>query len=467
MPFSYRDALDRLLTLADFERKSRAGEPPDWHLRRMEALLGRLDNPHLAAPVVHVAGSKGKGSTSAMVASMLGAAGYRAGLYISPHLHRFTERIQVGREQVSETAFAGLLARLWPAVDAIGAEGALGRVSVFELLTAMAFVHFRAVGCDAAVIEVGLGGRLDATNLVRPAVSVITPISLDHVKVLGDTLAKIAFEKAGIIKPGAPAVIGRQDAQARRVFETVARERGAALVDALSEVALISQDAPSEGPQKFTLRGRLGQYVVTLPLLGLHQVDNARLAVAAIEQLERCGFSVRPDAIEAGLRDVRWPARAEVVSEGPPLVLADGAHNDASASALVAAVNRHFPERSPLVFLTGGTSGHDFAATARVFAHAGGRFVVTQSRHPRAVPAAEFAAALERQGARVAAVEEDAAGALAVATRLAGGRRGMVVATGSLFIAAEIRELLLGIEPELYPDLKGPLTQPYTAGAAV
>jgi dihydrofolate synthase/folylpolyglutamate synthase len=472
MTLSYRAAIDQLLSLADFERKSRAGEPPDWHMRRMEALLARVGDPHLTAPVVHVAGSKGKGSTSAMAASCLRAARYRTGLYTSPHLHKFTERIQVDGEPVPDETFASLVERLWPDVQAIGAQGTLGHVSVFELLTAMAFVHFRDIRCDAAVIEVGLGGRLDATNLVSPAVSVITPISLDHVRILGDTIPKIASEKAGIIKPGKPVVLGRQEPAARRVFEAVARERHSPLTDALSSVVLISEAPPSEGPQEFVLKGRLGDYNITLPMLGPHQIDNARTAVAAVETLTARGLDIPPAAIERGLAEVKWPARTEVITLGPPLVLADGAHNDASALALVATLRKHFPGRTPVIYIIGGTSGHDFTDTVRTLIRHSApspeavRLVITQSRHPKAIPAADFAAALERDKVAVAAVTPDTGSALVTARRMAEGP-GMVVATGSLFVASEVIEIIRGIEPELYPDLKGPFTLPYTATAGV
>jgi dihydrofolate synthase/folylpolyglutamate synthase len=463
MPLTYRQSLDQLLSLADFERKSRASEPPDWHLQRMGALLESLGDPHLAVPVVHVAGSKGKGSTSAMAAAVLRAAGYRTGLYISPHLHTFVERIQADGAPVSPEGFAGLVERLWPHTDAIAARGDLGRVSVFELLTAMAFVYFRDMRCEVAVVEVGLGGRLDATNLVRPAVSVITPISLDHVQVLGDTIARIAAEKAGIIKAGAPVVTGRQLPDARRVFEATAAQRGAPLIDAIDAVALESEGEPSEGPQSFSLRGKGGAYHISLPLLGPHQIDNARTAIAAVEALMQQGFKIRARDVEAGLAQVRWPGRAEVVSNGPPLVLADGAHNDASAHALVATLRRHFPNRRPAVFLFGGTSGHDYAVTARILTGEGAdALVATQSRHPRAVDAPRLAADLTSGGVRVSGVEPSLADGLAAARRLA-GETGIVVATGSLFVAAETIELVRGMEPELYPDLRGPYMRPYTA----
>ncbi|MSQ09085.1 MAG: bifunctional folylpolyglutamate synthase/dihydrofolate synthase [Dehalococcoidia bacterium] len=469
MPFSYREAIDQMLTLADFERKSRAGEPPSWHLKRMEALLARVGDPHLAVPAVHVAGSKGKGSTSAMIASCLRAAGYRTGLYTSPHLHRFTERIQIDGQPISGEEFAALMERLWPDVEAMAAQDTLGRVSVFELLTAMAFVHFRDTRCGAAVIEVGMGGRLDATNLVQPAISVITPISLDHVLILGDTIAKIALEKAGIIKPGVGVVTGRQEPEARRVLERVASETQAPLTDAMSAAALVSEEPPSEGPQKFILLGRLGEHHITLPLLGPHQIDNARSAVAALEALAASGFNVTTASIARGLREVKWPARAEIVTHGPPMILADGAHNEASARTLAATIDRHFATRSPVIYVIGGTFGHDYTATARTLMRHGGasgrprnaKLIVTQSRHPKAVPAADFAAALEKDKVTPAASASDTASALEMARQLA-GPNGIIVATGSLFIAAEAVELLRGIRPELYPDLKGPFTLPYT-----
>ena len=196
MKLSYRDAISQLLSLADFERKSRAGDPSDFHLKRIERLLGYIGNPHIGQNYVHVAGSKGKGSTSALIAWPLAASGYKTGLFSSPSIHRITERIRINGESISEGEFARIVETLWPAIERVTADGDIGVVSVFELETAMALHHFTEQGTDINVIEVGLGGRLDSTNIVTPVVSVITPISLDHVAVLGDTIGKIAGEKA-------------------------------------------------------------------------------------------------------------------------------------------------------------------------------------------------------------------------------------------------------------------------------
>ena len=460
----YRSAIDRLLTLTDFERKSRAGEPPDFHLRRMELLLAGLGDPHRATPVVHVAGSKGKGSTCALITAALSANGLRTGLYTSPHLHRFTERIRIDGAPVDQRVFAELIERLWPDAAAIERRGDLGKVSVFEMLTAMAFVHFRDISADCAVIEVGLGGRLDATNLVQPEVSVITPVGLDHVAVLGDTVEKIAAEKAGIIKPGVPVVSSPQHPDAARVIRQTAAANGSRLVEGYAAVEVADVSLDGWNPQRVSYQGSRGRYDVELPLLGEHQVENARTAIAALEALD--SFDLAPDKVSAGLSGVEWPARADVVDAGPPVVLADGAHNADSGRALLSTLRRHFDAYCDVVLVVGGTTGHDIAAVVAELSALRPRVVVTSSRHPKAVEPDDFAAAVRRDNVRVAAVTGDVASALENAYRMAGPET-LIVATGSLFVAAEVIEHVRGIEPELYPELRGPFTQPYTAEANV
>ena len=460
----YRSAIDRLLTLTDFERKSRAGEPPDFHLRRMELLLAALDDPHLATPVVHVAGSKGKGSTCALVTAALSANGARTGLYTSPHLHRFTERIRVDGAPVDEQLFAGLIDRLWPDVEAIERRGDLGKVSVFEMLTAMAFVHFRDISADCAVIEVGLGGRLDATNLVQPEVSVITPVGLDHVAVLGDTVEKIAAEKAGIIKPGVPVVSSSQHPDAARVIRQTAAANDSRLIEASAVVEIAGVEIDGWKAQRVRFNTVRGSYDVRLPLLGEHQVENVQTAIAAKETLD--SFDLEPDRVAAGLSRVDWPARAQVVDTGPPVVLADGAHNADSGRALYSTLRRHFDPHRDVVLVVGGTTGHDISAVVTELAALKPRVVVTQSRHPKAVEPDDFAAAVRRDNVPVTAVTGNVASGLETAYRLAGPET-LIVATGSLFVAAEVIEHVRGIEPELYPDLRVPFTQPYTAESNV
>jgi dihydrofolate synthase/folylpolyglutamate synthase len=455
--------VERLLTLADFERKSRAGEPPDFHIRRMRTLLALMGDPHLAMPTVHVAGTKGKGSTCAMVASVLSAHGIRTGLYTSPHLHSFRERIRVDRRPIDESDFAGLVEGLWPHVEQVAEMGDLGTVTVFELLTAMAFEHFRRVGCGFQVIEVGLGGRLDATNLVTPAVAVVTPVSLDHVAVLGDTVAKIAAEKAGIIKAGLPAVIGRQTPEAMAVIAGRAADQASPVVEAMRTTELAGGPDLTGTRQQFVVTTNLDRYEVDLPLLGMHQVDNARTAIAALEALAGRGgsWALRRDAVERGLALTDWPARFQVLSERGPAVVVDGAHNADSGEALLATVEAVFPRRAKLIVIYGATRGHEVTGTARCLAPLKPVVITTRTRHPKAVDPVELGIELRGIDLEVVAIAPDTASAYQAARAMA-EPDDLILATGSLFVAAEVIETVRDVKPELYPTLRGDMMQTIT-----
>ena len=466
----YAMSIARLFTLADFERKSRANQPPDWHLKRVERLMALLGNPHLAKPVVHVAGSKGKGSTSAFIASVLTENGYRTGHYTSPHLHRFTERIAVDREPISKSHFASLVEQLWPYVDEIADQGDIGSVSVFEMLTAMAAVHFRdCADVDIAVVEVGLGGRLDATNLVQPVVSVITPISLDHVPILGTTIGEIAAEKAGIIKRGIPVVMGRQTIEAAAVIECQAEQMKSNLHNAMQEVtAYPPGDEGVENQYRGTanLFSDFGTVSCDLQPLGLHQVENASTAVTTLQVLAGGAFTLSKDKIERGLSATKWPCRTELLTlpNGVPAML-DGAHNDASARALVSTIRTHPDLKCRQVcLLLGATAGHDTAAVVREMQQIEPAWTIaTSSRHPKSLPAAQVEAAVKDVGLNSTSRIDSVDAAMQHAKRIADDPDAhLIVATGSLFVAAEAREHILGINPELYDEIPGGYMQPYS-----
>ncbi len=453
MPNNYKRSVEQLLSLADFERKARADESPDFHLLRTRMLMERLGNPHESVPAIHVAGSKGKGSTCAMIAAGLVSNGLRTGMFISPHLHRMTERFTVNGAPITEDEFVSLFERIWPAAEEIRSRGDAGTVSVFEFQTAMAFLHFAEVEADVMVIEVGLGGRLDSTNIINPAVSVITPVGLDHVAVLGDTLEQIAGEKAGIIKPGIPVVVAEQQPEAEGVIVSTAKLNGSELIPAAS-VKLIEESPNGAGPQIATYQSAEAEYRIELPLLGEHQLANAATAIAALETFGSGFAPLDPDLIASGISNVQWPGRVQVLDQGPPALIVDGAHNHESAVALRAAVNRHFGELRKPVLVLGSTGGHDPLAVGRVFADLEPSVIVTRSRHPKAVEPSDFAAALKKVRIPVTAVTESTSEALAYARNKAGSER-PIIATGSLFIAAEAIEAVSGIEPEMYPDLRG------------
>lgn len=449
----YEGALERVMGLADFERRLRSPEHARFHLERISLLVERLGNPHLGIPTVHVAGTKGKGSTSAMTTSILAAQGYKTGLYTSPHLHSATERIRVGMEPISRQDFAAVVEEIWPTVEWVSEHGGYGGVTTFEALTAMAFYHYRKIGADFQVIEVGLGGRLDSTNVVSPTVCAITNISLDHVAILGDTVAKIAYEKAGIIKRGVPVVVAPQTEEAMAVFREVAAQRDAPLVQVDARLSWRVRHADVSG-QSFEVKGLRDTYELWMPLLGDYQLENAATAVAAAETLAEAGHEVDKESIIQGIRDVRWPARLEVLSREGPLVVVDGAHNPYSMKRLVEAIRRYFKFRRAIVIF-GALGGHSAQGMVAELAQLSPLVLVARSRHPRAASSDIISRVVEDQGLPVAFQSDSVGEAMRLALELA-GKDDLVLGTGSLSVAAEVIEEIKGIQPELYPYLKRP-----------
>ena len=449
----YGDALRRVMSLPDFERSTRSPGHSSFHLERMGLLMETLGNPHLEVPTVHIAGTKGKGSTAAMVTSVLTAQGYRTGLYTSPHLHSVVERIRVGLEPIARETFAELVEQIWPVVESAGQHGEFGPISFFEIMTAMAFLHFRQTGADFQVIEVGLGGRLDATNVVAPEVSVITSISLDHTATLGDTVALIAAEKAGIIKPRVPVVLAPQQEEAREVLQQIAGERLAQIIQVGEDVIWTYRAHDIDG-QSFDVDGTLGRYSVWTPLIGDHQISNAATAIAAIETLVARGFDVSVESIVGGLRRVRWPARLQVLARDGTLVVADGAHNPDSMGRLAEAVRKYF-DFGRIILVIGATTGHSAQGMLAEVAQLAPLVVAVQSRHPKSASHEHIAAAAREQGLRVIDESNDVGAATRAALDMSQDGD-MVLATGSLSVAAEFVEEIEGIEPELYPNLKRP-----------
>ena len=449
----YRNAIDRLLSLVDHERTGipNPRQKRIFDLGRMEAFLDRLGNPQKASKTIHVAGTKGKGSTAALCDAALRAAGYRTGFYSSPHLHSFRERIRRNSQPVSEAEFGNLVEQLWPAQEWIGRNTELGNVTLFEFMTGMAFQCFADHQSDFQVIEVGLGGRLDATNVVDPDVCVITPVSRDHTAILGDSIAEIASEKAGIIKPGRPVVVAPQVPEARRVILETCRERSATPIQVGKDVTWKAGSSSVEG-QHLTVKGQSGKYQLRMPLLGRHQLDNATSAVAALESLMAQGHSIPREAIRRGFESVVWPCRMEVLGRGP-LVIADGAHNDDSVNVLLDAVTSCFDYKR-LLLVVGFSRDKNISDMVGRLAEAGPVVFACRSRHPRSTPPEQIVDLF--QGNDIEAVEAGAtADALAQAKRVA-HEDDLVLITGSLFVAAEARECMLGIEPEVYPDLLPP-----------
>ena len=430
---AYQEALDYIYSFVDYSlTRSFRYTPDKFDLGRMVRFLDLLGNPHQAYPVIHVAGTKGKGSTAALVASALRAAGYHTGFYTSPHLQDYTERVQVDGQPISPGVLAVLVEELKPVVAQIE------RLTTFEITTALGFVYFARQNVDIAVIEVGLGGRLDATNVVNPLVSVITSLSLDHMAVLGDTLAKIAFEKAGIIKPGRPVVLSPQHDEARAVIETVAAERGCQLFEVGREYGYAEGSHSLEG-QSFTA-WRAGQPPLELriPLLGQHQVENAATAYAVLDAARAQGLKIDDEQISRGFASVVWPGRFEILQRSP-LLIVDSAHNRDSAQRLRQALDDYLPGQ-PVILIYGASEDKDIEGMFAELMPRVSRVIATQSVHPRAAQIdqlVDLAARHDRPAEAVVPVEQ----AVARALSLAGAEPGTaVVAAGSLFIAAAVRD---------------------------
>lgn len=453
---NYQDSIARLLSLVDHERSAPAlpRQKRIYDLRNVGRLLERMDNPHRRPGIVHVAGTKGKGSTAAMIEAILRAAGHATGFYSSPHLHSFCERIRLDGEPVSPSTFAELTASVWPHHLANAADPEAGPATLFEFLTTMAFRCFADSDADFSVIEVGLGGRLDATNVVAPAVSVITPVSLDHTAILGDTIAEIAADKAGIIKPGVPVVVAPQFPDAMAAIKDAATAQSAPLIP-IADAASWKVGSVSAAGQDITIRTDRDTYHLLLPLLGDFQCSNAAVAVTAVETLADAGYAIRREAIVSGLSSVQWPARLEVLRRNP-LIVADGAHNDHSVDTVLATLKSSIPHQE-LTIVAGFSRDKRVSAMVDLLAQRADRVIATRSRHPRSMRPAEIVDEFAVYGypanriAQVASVDVAIDAAISDA-----GANNLVLVTGSLFVAAEAREAVLGIEPETYPDLLPP-----------
>ena len=432
---NYQQAEDYIFSYTDYEKAPMPHDPAFYDLRRVEELLTRLGNPHLAARSVHIAGTKGKGSVAAMVASALSVSGYTTGLYTSPHLHTWRERMRVDGGPISEEEFVALVGGLKPEVEAVNRKATYGQLTTFELLTALGFAFFKRKGAEFQVLEVGMGGTFDATNVITPEVGIITSISLDHTEVLGNSLAEVAGEKAGIIKPGSIVVTSPQPDEVARVIEEACLNRGAELIRVGSDVTWRSLGFDSDR-QSLQVKGRLNDYKLSIPLLGQYQLENAAVAVAALEVLAEKGFKISRDSIVNGLAKVNWPGRLQILSRHPLLVV-DGAHNPDSAQKLKQSLEQYFNfDRAILVI--GVSCDKDIAGIVSELAPLFGKVIVTRSRHPRAMAPPPIVAEFTRHGAEVE-VAEDVSTALTLALGMAGARD-LVCVAGSLFVVGEAIE---------------------------
>jgi dihydrofolate synthase/folylpolyglutamate synthase len=433
---TYAETLRFLMGLLDADLRPRS-VGRETHLRRVDRLLARLGRPECDLRTVLVAGTKGKGSTAAMLAAVEQAGGRRVGLYVKPHLLDYRERIRVDGRLVGEAELVDLVQQARPYVEA-GSSDPEGTPTYFEVSVALALLYFHRHAVDLAILEVGLGGRLDATNVCDPLLSVITPISYDHVDRLGRTLSAIAREKGGIMRAARPVVIAPQPAEVEETLRTMCAEADARLVR-VADRARWSTGRMSPAGQTVHLRSRQDYGSLRLPLVGRHQALNAATAVVAAEALAPAEFALWPEAVRQGLETLRWPGRVEVVRQRPTVIV-DVAHNVASMQALRDALLEVWPGRR-IILVFGMVATHDHEGPTAVIAPLADVAIVTLPHHIQPLPARRLAETVKQYTPQVEVLEDRAA---AVDRALALAREEDVICiTGSFYLAGDARAHLL------------------------
>ena len=425
----------------------RAARPGDLKLERMRALLQLLGNPHDRLRIVHVTGTKGKGSTCAMLAAILQAGGYRVGLFTSPHLERVEERMQVNRVPISQGELAALMDEIAPRVRQLDGEtdshgpAHWPGLTFFEIGTALGFLHFCRRRCDIAIIEVGLGGRFDSTNVCNPLVSVITSVGFDHTSQLGNTLEAIAFQKAGIIKRRVPVISGVMRDGPRAVIREVAAALEAPMNELMKDFRY-DYWIDSNGPKVTITTEQTSYPALRLNLLGIHQAHNAALAVATCENLREAGLTIPDSAIAKGLANVQWSARIELVSQRPVTIL-DTAHNVPSAEALVETLRQFFPTVGRKSVVVGVSSDKQYAEILRILAGYFDHLYLTKySNNPRSVAPEKLVAVLADVAPGKSFTTHATAREAWSLARSSAAPEDLLCVTGSVFLAGELRQAI-------------------------
>ena len=438
MEKEYQRSLDFIYSFIDLSITRNLRYSPDkFDLTRMYGLMSSLGDPQLNYDVVHVAGTKGKGSICAMTASIMREAGYKVGFYSSPHIINFRERIKVNNNEISRQTLANYVMKLRHIFKSIE------QLSTFEIITALAFKYFADQQVDIAIIEVGMGGRLDATNIVEPIVSIISPISHDHMKILGDTIAKIAREKAGIIKKSIPVIISPQKKSAKEEIERIANKKGSLIIDT-SENYGFEQINYSLEKQSFLIKEKLinlsdnCNLIYEIPLLGDHQIYNAITAFACVMRLRKLGYEINENAIINGFSKVEWPGRFEVVCQ-KPLIIVDGAHNRDSFRKLRNTIKKYLAGKK-VVLIFGASEDKEVKLMLEIIKPYVEHFIFTKSEHPRALGLGELekiASSLDLDNYSISEIDS----IIPLILRKSDQKKSFI-ASGSIFIAGAIKQLL-------------------------
>jgi len=410
--------------------------PEKFDLNRMRKFASLLGNPQDQYPIIHVAGTKGKGSTCAMLANIMSKAGYKTGFYSSPHIIDFRERVRINDLLISKEDVVERVKEL------ALAEKIISEISTFELITALAFSYFSKRKVDLAVLEVGMGGRLDATNIVTPALSIITKVSIDHTQILGNTIEKIAKEKAGIIKNSIPVISSYQFVTVKNEIHKIAREKQSELIFSDKEYKTRIIERKLTG-QTFSIAGSKETMprIYSIPLIGDHQIENAATVFASVEKLRGLGWEISDTSVDLGYRTVKWPGRMEIVQEDP-LIMVDGAHNPDSFRKLKIAIEQYFPGKN-IILIFGASEDKNILEMIEIIKPSIKRFIFSKANHPRAAEInnlIEMGEKLDLDYESFELLEE----ALERAIN-SSDPQSVIIAAGSLFIAGGVKSITSNI----------------------
>ena len=448
MNITYENSIKKLMFLGNFENFPNVQKSIKFDLSKISKLLDYCNNPQKNQKFIHVAGTNGKGSTSAIISKCLIGSDLKVGFFSSPSMHKITERIQINNRSIPEKDFANELNNIWPIILKMSKDENL-KISFFEAINVMALNYFRKKKVDISVIEVGMGGRLDSTNIITPQISVITEISMDHMSVLGNNIEKITLEKAGIIKNNIPVIISNQIDKVEKGLVQYAQNIGAPL-QKTSELVTVSkiQNMGING-SKILFNTTKGKFNVEYPLIGEHQINNLSTALATLVKYSDINTKFNLSSITESIPKVKWAGRFQVLKKSPYLIITDGAHNENAAKALLKAINYTGINKKNIVIILGAGYGHDPKIIMKILIDLNPRIILTKSRHPKSIPVDQLKKILKKYKKNIIADFNDIENALSYGKKII-KRNEVIISTGSLFIAAETIETIKKVKKEFY-----------------
>ena len=448
MNITYENSIKKLMFLGNFENFPNVQKSIKFDLSKISKLLDYCNNPQKNQKFIHVAGTNGKGSTSAIISKCLIGSDLKVGFFSSPSMHKITERIQINNRSIPEKDFANELNNIWPIILKMSKDENL-KISFFEAINVMALNYFRKKKVDISVIEVGMGGRLDSTNIITPQISVITEISMDHMSVLGNNIEKITLEKAGIIKNNIPVIISNQIDKVEKGLVQYAQNIGAPL-QKTSELVTVSkiQNMGING-SKILFNTTKGKFNVEYPLIGEHQINNLSTALATLVKYSDINTKFNLSSITESIPKVKWAGRFQVLKKSPYLIITDGAHNENAAKALLKTINYTGINKKNIVIILGAGYGHDPKIIMKILIDLNPRIILTKSIHPKSIPVDQLKKILKKYKKNIIADFNDIENALSYGKKII-KRNEVIISTGSLFIAAETIETIKKVKKEFY-----------------